>query len=170
MKTIKGINIENRPYFFNSMTNIKNVDLNYLCINKTLFENNTNCVIYEIKYFKNFDSKNYLYLILNNVDADIGYNPTEKVSKTKYLIFLFTDKNWEALQNYTELWNAIKDQIETINSDNPIEYGRDFMKARFDSNDDLPLNKILNIPVCIIIVNSVFKGNNSYYPQVLLYE
>ena len=69
MKTIKGINIENRPYFFNSMTNIKNFDRNYLCINKTSFENNTNCVIYEIEYFKNFDSKNYLYLIFNNVDA-----------------------------------------------------------------------------------------------------
>ena len=44
------------------------------------------------------------------------------------------------------------------------------MKARFESNDDLPLNKILNIPVCIIIVNSVFQEYNNYYPQVLLYE
>ena len=46
----------------------------------------------------------------------------------------------------------------------------DFMKARFKSNDDLPLRKILNIPVCIIIVRSVFQEDNNYYPQVLLYE
>ena len=32
MKTIKGINKENHPYFFNSMTNIKNFDLNLLSI------------------------------------------------------------------------------------------------------------------------------------------
>ena len=39
------------------------------------------------------------------------------------------------------------------------------MKAKFESNDDL-----LNIPVCIIIVRSVFQEDNNYYPQVLLYE
>ena len=76
----------------------------------------------------------------------------------------------EVLENYTELWNEIKDQIETINCDNTIEDGKDVMKARFESNDELPLNKILNIPVCIIIVNSVFQEDNNYYPQVLLYE
>ena len=42
--------------------------------------------------------------------------------------------------------------------------------CRLESNYDLPLNKILNIPVSIIIVNSVFQEDNNYYPQVLLYE
>ena len=86
------------------------------------------------------------------------------------MVFLFTSKNREALENYTELWDEIKDQIEKINGENPIEYGKDFMKARFESNDELPLSKILNIPVCIIIVKSVFQEDNNYYPQVLLYE
>ena len=81
-----------------------------------------------------------------------------------------TYKNREALENYTELWDEIKDQIETINGDNPFEYGKDFIKARFESNDDLPLSKILNIPVCTIIVKSVFQEDNNYYPQLLLYE
>ena len=44
------------------------------------------------------------------------------------------------------------------------------MNVRFASNHDLPLSKILNIPVCIIIVKSVFQEDNNYYPQVLLYE
>ena len=83
------------------------------------------------------------------------------------MVFTFTDKNREALKNYIEPWDEIKDQIETINGDNPVEYGKDFMNARFESNDDLPLNKILNIPVFIIIINSVFEEDNSYYPQVL---
>ena len=171
MKTIKGINIENRPYyFFNSMTNINNFDLNLLSINKILFEKNIDCVIYEIECFKNLDSENSLYLILNNVDAYIEYNPTEDDSETKHLVFPFTDENREALENYTELWDEIKDQIVTINDDNPTKYRKDVMKARFESNDDLPLSKILNIPVCIIIVKSVFQEESNYYPQVLLYE
>ena len=170
MRTNKGINIENRPCFFNSVINIKNVDPNMLMINKISFEKNTECVIYEIEYFKNLDSENSLYLIFNNVDAYIEYNPTKDDSETKYLVFVFTGKNKEALENYTELWDEIKDQSETINGDNPIEYGKDFMKARFESSDDLTLNKISNISVYIIIVKSVFQEDNNYYSYVLLYE
>ena len=44
------------------------------------------------------------------------------------------------------------------------------MKIKFESDDDLRLGKILNIPVCVIIVRSVFKENNNYYPQVFLHE
>ena len=32
-----------------------------------------------------------------------------------------------------------------------------FMKIRFKTNDDLPLNKIINIPVCVVIVSSILK-------------
>ena len=51
-----------------------------------------------------------------------------------------------------------------------FKYGKDFMKVKFKTNDDLPYNKMINIPVCVIIVSSVFKENNSYYPQVLLHD
>ena len=70
------------------MTNIKNFDPNLLCIDQVSFEKNTDCAIYEIEYFKNFDSANSLYLIFNNVDAYIEYNPTEDDSETKYLVFV----------------------------------------------------------------------------------
>ena len=121
------------------MTNIKNFNPSLLSIDKISFEKNTDYIIYETEHFKNFSKKNSLYLVFNNVDAYIDYNPTEDDSVTKYLAFVFTDKNREALKNYTELWDEIKDQInKTINSDNPIKYGEGFMKARFESNDDLP--------------------------------
>ena len=71
--------------------------------------------------------------------------------------FASTDKNKEASENYTELWDEIKDQIELISGNRPIEYKKDFMKIKFESDDNLFLGKILNIPVCIIIVKSVFQ-------------
>ena len=43
------------------------------------------------------------------------------------------------------------------------------MKIRFQSDDDLPLGKILSIPVCIIVAGSVFQEDNNY-PQVYLHE
>ena len=66
--------------------------------------------------------------------------------------------------------DEIKDQIETISDNKPIEYDRDFMKIKFKSNDDLPLGKTLSIPVCIIVAGSVFQEENYYYPQVCLHE
>ena len=42
------------------------------------------------------------------------------------------------------------------------------MKARFESNDDLPLGKILNIPVCIIVVNSVFQRRVKVFKSNLI--
>ena len=49
------------------------------------------------------------------------------------------------LGDYTELWDEI---IELINGNKEIKYSRDFMKIKFESDDDLPLGKIINIPVC----------------------
>ena len=51
------------------MTNIKNFDPS-LNIDQVSFENNDS-LIYEIKYFKNLDSSNSLYVVFNNLDAYI---------------------------------------------------------------------------------------------------
>ena len=40
------------------------------------------------------------------------------------------------------------------------------MKIKFKLDDDLPLDKILSIPVCITVARSLFQEGNSYYPQV----
>ena len=57
--------------------------------------------------------------------------------------------------------------IEKIN-DEPGEYGKDFMKIKFNSDDNLPLNKTLRLHNLTIIVRSVFLEDNKYYPQVFL--
>ena len=44
------------------------------------------------------------------------------------------------------------------------------MKIKFNSDDDLPLNKTRETPSMIIIVRAVFHENNKYCPQVSLEE
>ena len=44
------------------------------------------------------------------------------------------------------------------------------MKIKFNSNDDLPLSKILKLRILTIIVRSVFEEDGKYYPQVFLDE
>ena len=66
--------------------------------------------------------------------------------------------------------SKIKNQIETTNGGEPIEYEKDFIKIRFESDDVLPLDKILHIPGMIIVAGSVLQEDNKYYPQVYLQE
>ena len=39
------------------------------------------------------------------------------------------------------------------------------MKTKFDSDDNLPLNKTIEISIATIVVRAVFHENNKYYPQ-----
>ena len=64
MKSIRQVNIENRQdYFFNDMTNINDFDASLLNIDEVLFKRNE-LVMYDIKYIKNLNSLNSLYLVL----------------------------------------------------------------------------------------------------------
>ena len=45
------------------------------------------------------------------------------------------------------------------------EYEKEYMKTRFSSDDNLPLNKILKFRILTVIARSVFQQNDKYYPQ-----
>ena len=44
------------------------------------------------------------------------------------------------------------------------------MIFKFNSDDELPLNKTIKIPTITIVVRAAFHENNKYYPQVFLDE
>ena len=50
------------------------------------------------------------------------------------------------------------------------EYGKDFIKIKFNSDDNLPLNKTLKLHNITIINRSVFKEDGKYYLQAFLDE
>ena len=45
-----------------------------------------------------------------------------------YLVLDDDDENKEVSKKYKEVWDGIKKEIETINGDKKIEYGKDFKK------------------------------------------
>ena len=111
------------------------------------------------------NSVNPLYLIIAEVDGYIEEN-----NGNKYLTFASTDKNKKVLEKYAKLSHEIKYHIQTINAGKSGEYDKDYMKIKFNPNDDLPLNKILKLHMLRIIVKSVFEEDGKYYPQVFLDE
>ena len=47
---------------------------------------------------------------------------------------------------------------------------KDFMKIRFESDDNLLLNEILKLHMLTVIVRSVFEEDAKFYSQVFLDE
>ena len=104
-------------------------------------------------------SVNPLYLIINHAS---GY--VEEKSVNKYLIFDSTDENKELLKKYNDVWNGIKNKIEEVSS-GECDYEKDYMKIKFNSDDDLPLNKPLKFHNMTITITSVFEEDGKLYVQ-----
>ena len=84
-----------------------------------------------------------------------------------YLSLVPTNENKEKIKKYEELWIKIKDLIRSITK-NLDDYDEKYMKIKFDSDGNLPLNKTTEIPIVAKAVRAVFHENNKCYPQVFL--
>ena len=75
----------------------------------------------------------------------------------------------EKIKKYEELWSKIRDLIRSITK-NLDDYDEKYMQIKFNSDDELPLNKMIEIPIMIIVFRAIFLENSKYYPQVVLDE
>ena len=115
------------------------------------------------KYVKIY-SVNPLYSIFNKVN---GY--FEKINGNKYLTLVPTNESKEKIKNYEELRIKIRDLIRSITK-NSGDYDGKYKKIKSISDDELSLNKTIEIPIMTIVFTAIFLGNNRDYPQVFLDE
>ena len=168
MGVVKQIDIKNWTcYFYNGITNIKNFDPILLKIDKKSYKD---IGIYNIGYItikkiddcENIYSVNPLYLLVNHANGYI-----EEKGVNEYLIFDSTGENKELLKKYKDVWDGITDKIKKLSSAK-CDYEKDYMKIKFNSDDDLPLNKPLKFHNMTITIRSVFEEDGKLYPQVFL--
>ena len=106
---------------------------------------------------------NPLYLRITHASRYI-----EEINRNKYLIFDSIAGNKELLKKSYLLFNAISDGIKTINGGKENDYEKDYMKIKFNSDDNLPLNKPLKFHLMSITIGSIFEVDGKSYPQVFL--
>ena len=107
-----------------------------------------------------------MYLTINQASGYI-----EEKYGNKYLIFDDSvNENKELLKKYADVWDEIKNEIKTINGGKKNDYGKDYMKIKLNSDDDLTLNKPLKFHAMTIIIRSVFEEGGKLYPQIYLHE
>ena len=92
----------------------------------------------------------------------------EEINGNKYLIFDSADGSKELLKKYNDVFNGIRDEIKTINGGKENDYEKDYMKIKFHSDDDLPLNKPLKFHNMTITIRSVFQEDGKLCLQVFL--
>ena len=118
--------------------------------------------IKKIDDYENVYSVNPFYLFVNHVNRYI-----EEKGVNKYLIFDSMDKKKELLGKYNDIWNGIKNKTEELSS-GECDYEKDYIKIKFYSDYDLPLNKPLKFHSVTITIRSVFEEDGKLYPQVFL--
>ena len=109
----------------------------------------------------NINSVNPLYLGITHANGYI-----EEKDMNKYLVFNSTDENKELLKKYNNVFNGIRNKIKEIN--NECDYEKDYLKIKFNSDDDLPLNKLLKFRLMTITIRHVFEEDGKLYPQIFL--
>ena len=163
MGEFKQIEIKNRTYYFyNDMINLKTFEPNLLKIDKKSYKNipiyNNGCItIKKIDDSGSIYSVNPLYLQVNHANGYI-----KEKNGNKYLIF-----DDSADGKYKDISSEIKNKIKEINVSD-CDYEKDFMKIKFNSDDDLPLNKPIKFHAMTIIIRSGFEEDGKLYPQVFL--
>ena len=169
MGTVKQMNIKNRTYYFyNNVIDPQNFKPNLLKIEKKSYKD---IGIYNIGYItikniddcENISSVNPLYLRITHTSGYI-----EEINVNKYIIFDSTDENKELIKKYNDAFNGISDEIKTINGGKENDYEKNYMKIKFNSDDNLPLSKPLKFHLMTITIRSVFEEDGKLYPQVFL--
>ena len=169
MGEIKQINIKNRTYsFYNDIIDLKDFDAKLLKIDKKSYKN---VDIYYIGYItiKKIDDYQSIYSVnplFLRIDHASGY--IEEKNGNKYLIFDSFDKNKGVLKKYADVWDGIKNKIKAINVDKENDYGKNYMKIKFNSDDGLPLSKLLKFRLMTIIIRCVFSEDGKIYLQLFL--
>ena len=80
-----------------------------------------------------------------------------------------THESKEILKILIEMWDKIRNSTRLITT-NPDDYDEKYMKTKFNSEDDLPLHKTLELRNMVIIVRSIIHEGKKYYPHVFLHE
>ena len=81
-----------------------------------------------------------------------------------------TDQSKDILNKYKEMWiKKIRHVIRSI-INSKDSYDKKYIKIKFNSDDDLPLNKTLKDGDIVVVVGPVFHESNKFCLPVFLDE
>ena len=117
--------------------------------------------IYYVKYDNNF-----FYLVIDDLKGFFRYYKEE--DKTE-LEFIIEDQVQAKIHN--QIWDKIKELINNVDGVNFkfSDYFKNRGIIRFDRDDTLPLNSMVNVYSMSVFIRSIYRTYyNRFYPQIHL--
>ena len=68
----------------------------------------------------------------------------------------------DVLRKFANIWKSVRAKIKE-NTGVIVQYDKDYMEIKFESNDNLPIDIIVDI-----IIRGVFAQNGRFYSQLFL--
>ena len=165
MGEIKQINIKNRTYYFyNDIIDLDEFDGSKIKVDKKNF-NDIGIYYLGYEYKKKntecneINSVNPLYLRI----ADMKGKFKKGKDDNEWYIIIFGDI--DVLRIFVNIWKSIRAKIEE-NTGGIVQYDKDYMKIKFESNDNLLTDNIVNMHLVTIIIRSVFAQNDNFCLQL----
>ena len=163
MGEIKQINIKNRTYYFyNDIINLDEFDGSKIKVDRKNF-NDIDIYYLGYEYKKKItecneiNSVNPLYLRIKDMKGQF------KKSKGDNVWYLIISEVENVLRIFVNIYKSFRAKIEE-NAGGIVQYDKDYMIIKFESNDNLPTDNTVNMRRFIIIIRSVFAQNGKFYP------
>ena len=104
---------------------------------------------------------------VNPLYLRIGYIKDEfEKGKDDVWYLVISDKD-DVYKKLVDIFKSIKNEIIEKTWD-ALEYDKDYVKIKFESNNIFPTDKDANIPTAIIVIRAIFAKDGKYYPQLFL--
>ena len=166
MGTTKEINIKNRTYYFyNDITDLDEFDESKIMVDKKDF-NDIDIYYLGYEYKKKITECNVIKsvnrLSLRIVDTKGQF----KKGKGDAWYLVISDKD-DVYKKLVDIFKNIKNKI-TEKTWDALEYDKDYIKIKFESNNIFPTDKDVNIHLATIVIRAIFAKDGKYYPQLLL--
>ena len=160
------VNIKNKKYKFVEKSIVKLNDISPSLIN-IIRKGSVGINIYYIDHFYLKDDDIELKPFYFSINDVYGY--FEERNGKKYCNIDNTHNNKKILQKYKLLWVDIEDIIENKGGKPFSNFVKDNITFKFDTDDDIPLGKVLKFDV-VIPLKSITEKDFDYYTQVYLEE
>ena len=79
----------------------------------------------------------------------------EEINENKYLTLVPTNESKEKIKKYEKLWSKIKDLITSMTK-NSGDHDEKYIKIKINSDDELTLNKTIEIPTMTVVIRAIF--------------
>ena len=166
MGTTKERNIKNRTYYFyNDIIDLDEFDESKIKVDKKDF--NSIDIYYhgyehkqKITECNVIRSVNPLCLRIEDMKSQF-----EK-GKDDAWYLVISDKD-DVYKKLVDIFKSIKNKI-TEKTWYSLEYDKDYIKTKFESNNIFPTDKDVNIHLSTVVIRAVFAKDGKYYSQLFL--